>query len=695
MTEPEFTLADPLIAEGPEGFLSLRALASRRDIRSAFALMAGYAAVVLALFPWATLHGPPIPQSVAVFTTGIIVAEFATACLLLTLTGDKPDWLILFVSCAYLYSSLMGIAHVLTFPGAVLPDRPLLGGPQLTSYVFNVWRIGFAVLIVIAVLASDRNRKGEMTTSAWRRIVKACWYAIVALVAIGFAVALALERSLPVAVRSGEFTGVGLALSWIAAALGAFALASLLVKTRARQVLHLWLILAMTTFCGDLFLSTFSGGRFTLGWYAARASGFISGATLFVLFLTRFAAQQKLLLEVAVALRERGVNLQREVARRLKAEDQLVQSQKVEALGQLTGGIAHDFNNLLAVVVGNLDLVRATNAVTGPVIGYIDSALAAAERGTKLASQLLVFSRARLELKPLVASDVIAGMQLLLVSTLGPQIRVRIELNPARAAVLSERTQLELAILNLAINARDAMPDGGELTISVKSIRIEADAELTPGDYVRVSVADTGSGMEPGIAARAFEPFFTTKGPGRGTGLGLSQVFGIARRAGGTARIESRVGIGTTVDLFLRCTEIDPRAVTDGGRKSHLDETAPAIAILIVDDDPAVRELLVNMTSALGHSSTVAEDGARGLVAIERSQPDLVLVDFAMPGMNGAEFAGKLRDRHPQVPIVFVTGYADTGMIESVIDEHALILRKPFRSSELKTILAEVMRRRP
>src|SRR5262249_47812028 len=183
-----------------------------------------------------------------------------------------------------------------------------------------------------------------------------------------------------------------------------------------------------------------------------------------------------MLLEAAAALRERGINLRREVAQRLKAEDQLVQSQKVEALGQLTGGIAHDFNNLLAVVVGNLDLVRASPAVIGPVVGYIDSALAAAERGTKLASQLLVFSRAqRLELKPLVASDVIAGMQQLLASTLGPQIQVRIELNPARAAVLSERTQLELAILNLAINARDAMPEGGELTISVKSVRIESD----------------------------------------------------------------------------------------------------------------------------------------------------------------------------------------------------------------------------
>jgi signal transduction histidine kinase/CheY-like chemotaxis protein len=684
--------AHALRSEPSDGFASLRAPASRREIQAAFALIAGYVAVVLVLAPWATLQGPSIPQSVAVFTTGIIVAEFATACLLRALIGDEPDWLILMVSCAYLYSALMGIAHLLTFPGAIVPGTPLVGGAQLTSYVFNGWRIGFAMLIFGAVLAPEGRR--EMPMLAWRSVVRYSWYAIVAIVVIGFATGLAAENALPVAVSSGQFTIVGLVLSWIAAALGALALVSLLIKTRGKQVLYLWLILALTTFCGDLFLSTISGGRFTLGWYVARASGFVSGGTLFVLFLMRFAGQQKMLFEAAGALKERTLNLQLEVSRRREAEDQLVQSQKVEALGQLTGGIAHDFNNLLAVVVGNLDLLRASPAGKGPLVSYIDSALSAAERGTKLASQLLVFSRAqRLELKPLVASDVIAGMEPLLTSTLGPQINVRIELNPTRAAVLSERTQLELAILNLAINARDAMPAGGELTISVRSVRVESDLELTPGDYVRVSVADTGSGMEPAVAARAFEPFFTTKGPGKGTGLGLSQVFGIARRAGGTARVDSKVGVGTTIYLFLRCTDIDPQTVVHGAGRSGPEEPT-ALKILVVDDDHDVRQLLVNMISSLGHASMVADRGATGLVAIEQSKPDLVLVDFAMPGMNGAEFAEKLRERFPRMPIVFVTGYADTGMIESAADRDALILRKPFRSFELKAILGEAMSRR-
>ena len=303
-----------------------------------------------------------------------------------------------------------------------------------------------------------------------------------------------------------------------------------------------------------------------------------------------------------------------------------------------------------------------------------------------------MFSRSqRLELKALVVADVIAGMQELLSRTLGPDIRIRIELDPVRAAVLSERTQLELAILNLAINARDAMSGGGELTISIAPLRIEGDAELEAGDYVRVSVSDTGSGMTPETAARAFEPFFTTKGPGKGTGLGLSQVYGIARRAAGTARIESRLGSGTSVHMFLRRIDIGALPVEHQPAERG-PETTASINVLIVDDDPDVRQLLVDLISAFGHNPVAAEDGARGLVALDRSKPDLILVDFAMPGMSGAEFGRRVRGRFPDMPIVFVTGYADTDMIESAVGESALVLRKPFRSFELRAILREAIR---
>ena len=682
--------ARQLTQEQQQAAFFLRAPVHRRELKGALGLVVGYVAVVLAVAPWATLHGPSIPQTVSVFTTGIIVAELATAFLLVTQVWEEPDWSVLLISCAYLFSTLMGIAHLLTFPGAVVPDAPLLGGAQLTSYVFNSWRVGYAIVILCAVIAIEA--KTDVAVPAWRRLIVLSWCAVVVITASGFVFALAYESQLPSLVAKGQFTAIGILLSWAGAAFGALALILLIVKTQARQVLHLWLALVLMTFCGDLFLSTLAGARFTLGWYVGRASGFISGNMLFVLFLMRFAVQQRLSVEAAHSLKERTLSLQAEIARRSETEARLVQSQKVEALGQLTGGIAHDFNNLLAIVVGNLDLLRSSGEFDSRASQYIENALGASERGTKLASQLLVFSRSqRLELKALVVADVIAGMQELLSRTLGPDIRIRIELDPVRAAVLSERTQLELAILNLAINARDAMSGGGELTISIAPLRIEGDAELEAGDYVRVSVSDTGSGMTPETAARAFEPFFTTKGPGKGTGLGLSQVYGIARRAAGTARIESRLGSGTSVHMFLRRIDIGALPVEHQPAERG-PETTASINVLIVDDDPDVRQLLVDLISAFGHDPVAAEDGARGLVALDRSKPDLVLVDFAMPGMSGAEFGRRVRGRFPDMPIVFVTGYADTDMIESAVGESALVLRKPFRSFELRAILREAIR---
>jgi signal transduction histidine kinase len=240
-------------------------------------------------------------------------------------------------------------------------------------------------------------------------------------------------------------------------------------------------------------------------------------------------------------LAQANARLREEMAARGKAEEALRQSQKMEALGQLTGGIAHDFNNLLQVVHGAFELIRRKPEDVAKVVAWSDNGIAAAERGASLTRQLLAFSRSqKLELQPFVVADLIADMRDLLVRTLGPDITLAIQLDEVGATVMSDRTQLELAVLNLAINARDAMPDGGRLTIST-TIRTQGpgDPVLEAGDYVDLSVADTGEGMSPEVIERAFDPFFTTKGVGKGTGLGLSQVYGVARQAGGTAMISS------------------------------------------------------------------------------------------------------------------------------------------------------------
>ena len=373
-----------------------------------------------------------------------------------------------------------------------------------------------------------------------------------------------------------------------------------------------------------------------------------------------------------------------------EAEAALAQAQKMEAVGQLTGGIAHDFNNLLGAVVGSFDLIRRRPADVERVLRYAEGGLRAAERGAKLTAQLLAFSRAqRMEMKPVIVSDLVQGMRDLLDRTLGPMVRLNVDLH-AGGTVLSDATQLEMAILNLAINARDAMPDGGELIIRTRPCQIHSDPELEPGEYVELAVIDTGSGMPPEVATRAFDPFFTTKGIGKGTGLGLSQVYGIARQAGGTVRIESQPGAGTTVRLYLRKTQTAGQMSEQ--KEIEAEQPAGSANVLIIDDDPDLRRVLAASLEALGYAVVEAADGPTGLAVFDRTAPDLIIVDFAMPDMNGAEVAKAARERRPDLPIVFASGYAETEKIEHVGSD-APLLRKPFRLSELQAVLADALRR--
>jgi PAS domain S-box-containing protein len=373
------------------------------------------------------------------------------------------------------------------------------------------------------------------------------------------------------------------------------------------------------------------------------------------------------------------------------AQDALRQAQKMDAVGQLTGGIAHDFNNLLQGVAGSLDLIRRSPANPDRVRRWAEAGLQAAERGAKLTGQLLAFSRAqRLEAKPLSVTELIAGMRELLERTLGPEIAVALRLDPGPARVLADATQLEMAVLNLAINARDAMPGGGTLTIAMRPFIVERDPEREPGSYIELSVADSGSGMPPEVVARAFDPFFTTKDVGKGTGLGLSQVYGIARAAGGTARIESRPGEGTTVRLLLRQTaEALPQAPEESATAPAAK--ANAASVLVVDDDADVRRFLHDSLEALGYKVRLAADGRAGLDALAAARPDVVLLDYAMPGMNGAEMFRAAQERQPGVPIIFASGYANTAAVEGVAGAKTPILKKPFRIDELQAAIGEAL----
>lgn len=380
--------------------------------------------------------------------------------------------------------------------------------------------------------------------------------------------------------------------------------------------------------------------------------------------------------------------LTQEIAERERAQSALVQSQKMEAVGHLTGGIAHDFNNLLTVISGNLDMIhrRAPDPKTETQAGH---ALQAADRAAKLTQQLLVFSRSqKLLLEPVDLNALLSGMSDLLERTIGAEASVDLILDPTEPWSLADKNQLELAVLNLAINARDAMPDGGNISIS--SCVAHGDFTNTEADRFGVIVVrDNGPGIPPHLLDRVFDPFFTTKPIGKGTGLGLSQVYGIAQQSGGTVRLESKPGMGTSVSIWL---PLAPR-VDPGMQKTHSATQslqARNLDIFVVEDDAEVRRFIIECLENFGCRVSYAANGSEALAKLAEKRPDILMVDFAMPGMNGVELVQKAWLLHPRLPVLLATGYADMEMVEKVIPPEC-VLRKPFRSEDLLSAINAVV----
>ena len=380
----------------------------------------------------------------------------------------------------------------------------------------------------------------------------------------------------------------------------------------------------------------------------------------------------------------------RDIAERRRAEEMLRQSQKMEAIGQLTGGIAHDFNNLLTAVIGNLDMIRTRAAGNDRLQRMADNALEAARKGAKLSSQLLAFSRSqRMNVGPVDLAQLLGGMSGLLAQSVGPSVRVDVRVDEDARFVVSDANQLELALLNLAVNARDAMPEGGTLTI--KARHVEDTERRLP--HVELAVSDTGTGMTEEVRARAIEPFYTTKPTGQGTGLGLSQVYAVARESGGSLHIDSEPERGTTVRMMLPAgtpplvrTDVEaPPATTVPGAQSR-----EPTRVLVVDDDKLVRRFMAESLRSLQYHVTEAESGTQALATMERERFALLVVDFAMPGMNGADAARAAQERQPGIKVLMVSGYADSAAVEAALGT-ARQLRKPFDLAELGAAVAETL----
>jgi signal transduction histidine kinase/CheY-like chemotaxis protein len=405
------------------------------------------------------------------------------------------------------------------------------------------------------------------------------------------------------------------------------------------------------------------------------------------------------------ALRDLAEDLERRVEERTReliaAEEALRHSQKMEAVGQLTGGLAHDFNNLLTGISGSLQLMqtRLSQGRIGELDRYIAAADGAARRAASLTHRLLAFSRRQtLDPKPTNVNRLISELEELIRRTVGPSIQVEVVGAAGLWTALIDRNQLENAVLNLCINARDAMPDGGRITIETANKRLDERAarecELPPGQYLSLSVTDTGTGMTPDVIKRAFDPFFTTKPLGQGTGLGLSMIYGFARQSGGQVRIYSEVGKGTTMSLYLprhHGRDESANASHEWQAKSH---AAEGETVLVVDDEPTVRMLVAEVLQELGYTAIEVGDGSAGLQVLRSDQRiDLLITDVGLPGgMNGRQVADGAREVRPDLKVLFITGYAENAVVgNGRLEPGMQVLAKPFPMEALAARIRDLM----
>ena len=389
----------------------------------------------------------------------------------------------------------------------------------------------------------------------------------------------------------------------------------------------------------------------------------------------------------------RDVTLQHEAQRALEeARAALFQSQKLETIGQLTGGIAHDFNNLLAVIIGNLDLLRKRLPEEGKARQLVENSLQAARRGASLTGRMLAFARRQeLQVASVDVPDLVRGLAEMLQGSIGPTITIETRFPLRIPPVLVDPGQLEAALINLVVNARDAMPGGGVVTIAAQEQRVERarSGPLPPGTYVCLSVTDEGEGMDEATLGKAVEPFFTTKGVGKGTGLGLSMIHGFAEQSGGRLILKSRRGEGTRAEIWL------PVAASEAGQglqaELEADESAPVrrLTVLVVDDDALVLMNTADMLEDLGHAVLEANSGEQALRVLARAREvDLVITDQAMPGMLGTQLVSAIRAERPDLPVILATGYAEA---PASPDARLPRLGKPFTQQDLARALAAAM----
>lgn len=710
-----------ILTQQQQVFLSLMP-AGRRETRLALVVvLLSIAAFVLAA-PFATEPLARVDAFIPIYQSALTICDLITAVLLFGQYSILRRRALLLLASGYLFTAAMVVVHTLSFPGLFAPSGLLGAGPQSTAWIYMFWHAGFPLAVIGYALTMPREGEVDYASGgsvASRGDIATAVAGVFVVVCVLSSVVTAGHTQLPPIMHGNNYTPIFIG---VVTAVWLFSLAALFVLWRRRphSVLDVWLMVTMCAWMFDIGLSAvLNAGRFDLGFYAGRIYGLLAASfVLMVLLLETRALYAKLarsligqresanararelaeseerLRQLNETLEQRVVDrtsaLQTEIAERERTQEVLRQTQKLEAVGRLAGSVAHDFNNLLTVIQGNNDFLL-DSVQTEADLQAAQAIDRSVERGTRLVRQVLAFSRRQGVKREVIdlhtRNDDLAD---LLKRSLRGDIRLTVAIPRGVWPIECDAGELELALLNLCVNARDAMPNGGAVRVEARNfdatISAPFDDELD-GEYVALSVIDSGSGIPPEVLSHVFEPFFTTKEVGKGTGLGLSQVHGFAQQSGGRVKIESEVDKGTTVTLYLpRATA----AVATPPEQKKKVLVRGSGTVLLVDDDDEVAAAAERMLAAIGYRTQRVSNAAAALGMIVSGQLFAAMfTDVVMPGsISGLDLARKVRQRRPGLPILLASGHG-SAFAEAVNGSFKLIA-KPYGIVTLSEALREV-----
>jgi signal transduction histidine kinase len=645
------------------------------------------------LIPFARVSLPRVGAFIPIYDSTFVLINLVTAGFLHVAFSRSRLRAVLVLASGYLFASLMAVPHMLTFPGLFSSTGLLGAGPQTGAWLDTFRHAGFPLFVICYALLKRREGVSRRSQADGLINIMSATAGAIAGVCLLTILATAGHRHLPQIMIGDGYTTAMVAMS-VLISLTSLAALVVLGSRPPYSILDLWLMVVICAWIFDVALSTvLNAGSFDLGFAVGRLYGLFAASIVPIVLLVEAGRLYGRLDEALAIAAERNAELAR-------SREELAQSQRLEAIGQLTGGVAHDFNNLLTVVIGNLELILSARGEAEKIERLTQSAMNAAQRGEHLVRQLLTYARRQISHPQIVnLNQLIANFENLMHRVIGEQIEVVTMLSPVLSPVQIDPAQFETAILNLAINSRDAMAGGGRITIETRDVILDPqhaaeDPEATPGPYVMVAVSDSGAGMTPAVLARAFDPFFTTKELGKGSGLGLSQVYGFAKTVGGQVKIHSELGVGTIVRLYLPKSSdwsIPPEAEAEAA--SSLPASGHE-TILVVEDDRDVLDVTAESLRQLGYQVVTAVDAVRALEILRGAQPvDLLLSDVIIPGgTNGAQLAIKARRVRPALKVLLTSGYTAAALsLEHGLPDDLDVMDKPYQREELARKLRAVI----